>query len=610
MRTPRFALVLATVLLASPASGLVINSTWNGTVGNWSDATRWSSNPLFPNNGGGNTYNATISAGTVTVDTPITIDALTFSGGTLTGTQNLSTQGVFNWAGGTLSGTGMLTANGGLVIGVGTYVLTGKTLVNTGTATLTHTTGATLRLDGPFALFDNQLGATFTAGANTAGTHNLTFSGTSGLFNNAGTFNKAGSDTLTVTTRFDNLGQFNVDGGTVTFSGDAFTNTGVLAIDSGRLVQFAAGTGHSFLAGSTVGGAGTLRMAGGALSTATDLDTAIVELNGGTLSNASAIDVSGQLRWNGGALGGAGMLTASGGLVIDVGTHILAGKTLVNAGTATLTHTSGATLRLDGASALFDNQLGATFTAGANTAGNHNITFSGTSGLFNNAGTFNKVGSDVLNVSVQVQNTGLVNVQAGTLAFSGGGALTQTAGALRLSGGSLTSTAALNLQGGSLEGRGTVTANVLANGATILPGLDGAADDLILNGSLTLGAASVLDFDLGGLLQGVSYDYLDVNGTSPLNGTLQVSFFGGFESAVAAGDEFTLMTANAALTGSFLNVASGSRINTLDGFASFLVSYGAGSAFGADRVVLSDVQLVPEPGLGLIAVGGARRWRD
>jgi hypothetical protein len=75
-----------------------------------------------------------------------------------------------------------------------------------------------------------------------------------------------------------------------------------------------------------------------------------------------------------------------------------------------------------------------------------------------------------------------------------------------------------------------VSANVTATGATLLPGGDGAADDIILNGNLTLGAGSALDFDLGGLVQGVSYDCLDVNGTSPLNGALQMGFFGGFES--------------------------------------------------------------------------------
>src|SRR5262245_12140024 len=61
-----------------------VTSTWNGTTGNWSDATRWSSNPNFPNNGnGGFTYDAIINSGSVTLDQDIAIEKLTLSGGTL-----------------------------------------------------------------------------------------------------------------------------------------------------------------------------------------------------------------------------------------------------------------------------------------------------------------------------------------------------------------------------------------------------------------------------------------------------------------------------------------------------------------------------------------------
>ena len=41
-------------------------ATWNGTTGNWSDFTKWSTNPNFPNNGtpAGTLYDAIINSGT------------------------------------------------------------------------------------------------------------------------------------------------------------------------------------------------------------------------------------------------------------------------------------------------------------------------------------------------------------------------------------------------------------------------------------------------------------------------------------------------------------------------------------------------------------------
>jgi hypothetical protein len=68
---------------------------------------------------------------------------------------------------------------------------------------------------------------------------------------------------------------------------------------------------------------------------------------------------------------------------------------------------------------------------------------------------------------------------------------------------------------------------------------------------------------------------------------------------VAATDIFTLLTADDILAGAFGNVASGSRLDTGDGFGTFLVHYGAGSSFGANNLVLTDFRssrvAVPEP---------------
>lgn len=108
-------LVAAVVgLLTSGPAVAQVTATWNGSAGNWSEAARWSTNPLFPNNGnGGNTYNAVVGAGNATLDQAITIQGLTFGGGTITRTNDLTVNAVFTWNGGTLAGAGTLTVAGG-----------------------------------------------------------------------------------------------------------------------------------------------------------------------------------------------------------------------------------------------------------------------------------------------------------------------------------------------------------------------------------------------------------------------------------------------------------------------------------------------------------------
>src|SRR5262249_45886760 len=66
-------------------------------------------------------------------------------------------------------------------------------------------------------------------------------------------------------------------------------------------------------------------------------------------------------------------------------------------------------------------------------------------------------------------------------------------------------------------------------------------------------------------------------------------------------DQFVLLSSPGSISGSFVHSPNGSRIGTDGG--TFLVSYGSGSALGANRLVLSDFQ-VPEPtGVVVIAAG-------
>ena len=125
--------------------------------------------------------------------------------------------------------------------------------------------------------------------------------------------------------------------------------------------------------------------------------------------------------------------------------------------------------------------------------------------------------------------------------------------------------------------------------------------DGTLTGELHLGDFSAAVFELGGTSQGVSYDFLDLNGPLLLEGgALNVSFFGTFHEDVLPTDVFTIVDADS-IAGTFANVMPGERLFTSDGRGSFLVHYGPGSPFDASDVVLSEFQ-VPEPG-GLLIAG-------
>ena len=63
----------------------------------------------------------------------------------------------------------------------------------------------------------------------------------------------------------------------------------------------------------------------------------------------------------------------------------------------------------------------------------------------------------------------------------------------------------VTIAGGSLEGTGTITANV-ANSGTIAPGTP--TGKLVITGDLTLAATSSLQMDLGGRIQSTRYDFI------------------------------------------------------------------------------------------------------
>ena len=238
-------------------------------------------------------------------------------------------------------------------------------------------------------------------------------------------------------------------------------------------------------------------------------------------------------------------------------------------------------------------------------SGPYNLTNGATingSGLVYIADTVDVSGNVTIGTDIKVLRT-LVVQSGATLMLNGN--FTQSGSSTdmtRLNGGTITAALPMTFDGGNLIGTGTINANVNSNG-TISPGF--SAGTLTINGSLSLVRFSLLNsskiiMEIGGTVQGTDYDYLAINGALALDGSLQLSLINGFTPS--GNQTFTLATANSAITGAFSNVVNGGQLATTQG-PSFFVYYGDSSPFGANNLVLSNIQ-VPEPGSAILLLSG------
>jgi hypothetical protein len=161
----------------------------------------------------------------------------------------------------------------------------------------------------------------------------------------------------------------------------------------------------------------------------------------------------------------------------------------------------------------------------------------------------------------------------------------QTAGKLFLAGGTFFSPATAIVAGGSIEGTGTVNANIQMSGVVSPGALIGS---LTFSQNLTMQSGGSLAIELGGTSAGLTHDLLNVAGSLQVAGLLQIEFTGGFESFVTGANVFTIVNGASAITGSFSNAVNNGRVLTADSLGTFLVHYGAGSSYAPDDLVLSN----------------------
>lgn len=190
--------------------------------------------------------------------------------------------------------------------------------------------------------------------------------------------------------------------------------------------------------------------------------------------------------------------------------------------------TNAATILLDGATSQLLSGAGAT-NALANFATNAA------------AGDFTIKNGRNLTTPGAFSNAGIIMIDTGSMFTVDGLATndyTQTAGMTTVHG-SLVSPDRVEILGGNLFGNGTINAagGVFVAGGQLNPGSSPGSLDII--GNYTQTATGVLNIELGGLLQGINFDFLNISLAAFLDGTLNVSLFGGFFPSV--GDAFEIM---------------------------------------------------------------------
>ncbi|MEX2309610.1 MAG: hypothetical protein WD738_18700 [Pirellulales bacterium] len=246
---------------------------------------------------------------------------------------------------------------------------------------------------------------------------------------------------------------------------------------------------------------------------------------------------------------GGGFTGITSETIIDVGAKmILSGNanklidsyhTIVNKGTVTWTGTGDLVAYGFGTPHTFNNKAGAIFDI----QNNEQLTnFNSNDRDFNNAGLFVKsAGTGTTTVDWLFNNTGTVEVQAGTLIILGAFNQTESSARILLNGGTFSKSGTLSINAGSIEGSGTIISTNVQTHGVISPGQ--SAGTLAFSGNLSLLEDSQTTIELGGLASGTEHDQVNVTGALALGGTLAVSLIdaGLGQFAPALGDSFDIL---------------------------------------------------------------------
>ena len=396
---------------------------------------------------------------------------------------------------------------------------------------------------------------------------------------------------------WDNQGAVELDEGVLVLGG-TFTTAGLnqASLTRGALTAVQL-TGDLDNAGGVLSEIGEITLNGGSITDGTSL----VDIRAGTNPGSWGADVLDGVTLNGDLLlqSDHSQVNVSGGLTLN-GTADLSGDaaTLRFAGGAqTLTASPGqtATVQMGDAESFMAMFYGGQLTL------DETVTVEGQGEIGYQGETIINEGTIHANVSgetLEISPGTFTN--SGTLRVSGGAALVlegdfQNYGGVELASGGLLNATSLGasglelLSGSSLLGEGTILGNLTNTDGAVAPG--SSPGMLVLNGDYTQGSAGELLIGIGGLVQGLEYDFVDISGTALLAGSLRLELEDGFVPLLV--DTFVILEADGGLSGTFdeLIGLGGSQWN---------VSY-----LPTQVVVAFEGISVPEPGslgMGVIAI--------
>ncbi len=446
-------------------------------------------------------YNSTVTANAAVSLANLSI----LNGSRLNGPAPLTVTNQLDWVAGSMLGTGTTVVAAGATLNLSSSAIHGleRTLDNRGTVRMTGNAlggGGVVLNSGTWDIQTD-----------------VVIAGTA--FRNTGTLVKSGGIRDSVfNVRLENQGNVQLRLGTLQVNRGG-TGAGSFGLTDGTL-HVAAGT-FTLGPGSSVGGAGLLRVGGETAGAAlhVDLSLAVPALSlepNGSVAGSGTLTVTRFLDWSGGAMTGAGVTRVASDAVWSLNTPPVRtlGRTFELAGYGVwtdgdLTLTDNAVLRIQPTGYLDAQHFDARSVGGTGAVRNAGVFFKGGDGrttlgdgvqLYNDGGYVGIYDGIVETARAYIQNDGVTEMVVGS---------------------TLRAAEGVDLRAGYLFGSGTIVGNV-TNNAWIEVGGWGYSGLLRVQGNYRQTAAGVLSLELGGPIPGDESDQLDVTGTATLDGLLLV----------------------------------------------------------------------------------------